>query len=273
MRLDDLDLVRAEIEEIRAARPAIIDVTPVDIGRSPSALRALAEQSDLQIFMGSGRYVESARTGEALRDPGFYRDEIIRDLLEGVDGVRAAVIGEIGTSTPITNLEEATLRGATQAQRETGAPLLIHVDLWNPSAHEALDIVEQERGDLSRTVVCHLDCSLLVREIDYHLGVLQRGAYLAFDTWGDELRYAENQQPTDTKRLDTVLALVDRGFGDRLLHSHDICTKTQLRRFGGPGYAHIPNRLFPSLHARGLSLPDVDTLFVAPARRLLGADR
>src|SRR6185295_2392788 len=161
------DLVADEIGLIPSRRPAIIDVTPVDIGRSPQGLRAIAERTGVQVFMGCGRYVEGARAGETPEDAAFYRDEIIRDLEQGVDGVRAGVIGEIGVSNPITPLEEASLRGAAQAQRQTGAPFLVHIDGWDPNAHEALDIVEEEGADLSQTLVCHLDWSVAMRSIEY----------------------------------------------------------------------------------------------------------
>src|SRR5262245_42385820 len=55
LRLGDA-LVVNEIALIESTRPAIIDVTPVDIGRSPAGLRKLATQTGIQIFMGCGRY-------------------------------------------------------------------------------------------------------------------------------------------------------------------------------------------------------------------------
>lgn len=267
------DLVADEIGLIPSRRPAIIDVTPVDIGRSPEGLRALAERTGVQVFMGCGRYVEGARAGETPEDAAFYRDEIIRDLEQGVDGVRAGVIGEIGVSNPVTALEDVSLRGAAQAQRDTGAPLLVHIDGWDPNAHEALDIVEEEGADLSQTLVCHLDWSVATHSIDYQAGVLERGVYIAFDTWGDELEYGGNQQPTDEQRIEALLELADRGYGDRILHSNDISTKTQLSRYGGSGYLHIPAVVFPRLEERGLGEKEIYDLFVRAGLDFLGVGR
>jgi phosphotriesterase-related protein len=270
LRLDDAELVAAELEVIPVQAAAIVDVTPVDIGRSPEALRALAARTGLQVFMGCGRYVESTRPRESARHPDEYRDEILRDLLDGVGGIKAAVIGEIGTSNPITPLEKATLKGAARAQVQTGAPLLIHVDLWNPAASEALEIVEGEGADVTRTVLCHLDCSLLVRDLGYHTSLLERGAMLGFDTWGDELDYGGNQQPSDRQRIDALVAICERGYGERILHSHDICTKTQLVRYGGPGYRHLSATVVPMLQERGFTAADIDNLLLQPPSRLLG---
>jgi phosphotriesterase-related protein len=183
------------------------------------------------------------------------------------------VIGEIGVSNPITPLEEVSLRGAAQAQRETGAPLLVHVDGWDPNAQEALDVVEGEGADLSQTLVCHLDWCVASRSLDYQLGVLERGVYIAFDTWGDELEYGGNQQPTDEQRITALLELAERGHGERILHSNDISTKTQLSRYGGSGYLHIPAVVFPRLVERGLSESEIYELFVRAGLDFLGVGR
>ena len=149
LRLGD-ELVADEIGLIPSRRPAIIDVTPVDIGRSPEGLRALAVKTGVQVFMGCGRYVEGARAGETAKERGVLsRRDPARSRGPASTACAPGVIGEVGVSNPITPLEEGSLRGAAQAQSKTGAPLLVHVDGWDPNAHEALDIVESEGADLA----------------------------------------------------------------------------------------------------------------------------
>ena len=41
------------------------------------------------------------------------------------------------------------------------------------------------------------------------------------------------------------------------MHSHDICTTTQLMRFGGPGFAHIPHVVRPMLLEAGPGTEEV----------------
>ena len=55
------------------------------------------------------------------------------------------------------------------------------------------------------------------------------------------------------------------------MHSHDVCLKSQLARFGGPGYAHIPRVVRPALRAAGLSEAEVARQLSGNARALLGA--
>lgn len=47
------------------------------------------------------------------------------------------------------------------------------------------------------------------------------------------------------------------GYGDRLVHAHDVCTKTQLHRHGGAGYDHLPRNVARRLRAAGLSEPEL----------------
>lgn len=49
------------------------------------------------------------------------------------------------------------LRASVRAQRATGAPLSIHPGFNAQSPWDAVRIVEQEGGDLERTIMCHVE--------------------------------------------------------------------------------------------------------------------
>ena len=73
--------------------------------------------------------------------------------------------------------------------------------------------------------------------------------------------------PNDGGRMAHVLALIEAGFGDRLLLSHDIAYKTSLVRYGGHGYHHLLVNVVPRLRAKGLDDAGVRQLLVEnPAR-------
>ena len=179
------------------------------------------------------------------------------------------MIGEIGTSDPILPIELAALTGAAQAQQFTGLPLYVHLHPFARRGAEALDIVEQAGGNLAKTVLCHLDPQI-PSGLDYHRSLLHRGATIAFDLWGDEDVYGADRMPTDDERIAALLELIADGFGGQLVHSHDVCLKSQLTRFGGPGYAHIPRVIRPRLLAAGLSPAEVGRQLSGNARALLG---
>jgi phosphotriesterase-related protein len=246
----------------------VIDVTPDSVGRDPGRLAAIARASGLDIVMGCGPYIAEARLDD---DPAWpaehYRDALLAELWS--EGPRPAVIGEIGTSDPILPMEVAALTGAAQAQATLpGVALYVHLHPFARRGHEALDIVESGGGDLGRTVLCHLDPQIPAG-LDYHRSLLARGCTIAFDLWGDEDQYGADRMPTDDERIAALLELIGAGFGGQLVHSHDVCLKSQLTRFGGPGYAHIPQVVRPRLLAAGLSVAEVARQLSGNARALL----
>jgi phosphotriesterase-related protein len=257
----------AELEDLGAT--LVIDVTPDSVGRDPERLAAIARASGVDIVMGCGPYIAEARPGD---DPDWppehYRDALLGQLR--VDGPRPAVIGEIGTSDPIHPVEVAALTGAAQAQAALpGVALYVHLHPFARRGHEALDIVGDAGGDLERTVLCHLDPQIPAG-LDYHRSLLERGCTIAFDLWGDEDQYGADRMPTDDERIAALLELIGAGFGGQLVHSHDVCLKSQLERFGGPGYAHIPRVVRPRLRAAGLAEAEVARQLSGNARALLG---
>jgi phosphotriesterase-related protein len=247
----------------------VIDVTPDSVGRDPARLAGIARASGLDVVMGCGPYIAEARPGD---DPSWpperYRDELLASLR--ADGPRPAVIGEIGTGDPIQPVEVAALTGAAQAQAALpGVPLYVHLHPFARRGHEALDIVERGGGDLARTVLCHLDPQI-PSGLDYHRSLLARGCTIAFDLWGDEDQYGADRMPTDDERITALLELIAAGHGGQLVHSHDVCLKSQLARLGGPGYAHISRVVRPRLLAAGLSQAEVARQLSGNARALLG---
>jgi phosphotriesterase-related protein len=75
--------------------------------------------------------------------------------------------------------------------------------------------------------------------------------------------------PTDWMRLRCIRRLFDAGLADRVIASHDICTRSRLQSLGGHGYAHLPRNVVPLMRDRGFSESDVETLLVRTPRRLL----
>lgn len=267
--LDDPSEMVAELARLPAPdQTLIVDVTPANVGRDPERLAAVAQAVGVDLVYGCGRYIAESRSAEDDRlTAADYRDEILADFAD--DRRRPAVIGEIGTGDPIQPVERESLRGAALAQAELGVPLYVHLHPWARRGHQALDIVEDAGGDLRRTVLCHLDPQIS-GGLDYHLELCQRGATIAFDIWGDEFDYGAVAMPSDGERLAATFALIERGYGDRLVHAQDVCTKTQLRCFGGPGYDHLPRVVAPRMRAAGLDDGEVHRQLARNVLSLLG---
>lgn len=267
--LCDEDEAIAELQRyFRAGGNSLVDATCIGMGRDPLALQRISRATGLKIVMGTGFYVEKAH-------PAYVKDSsiddlaaiMVKDIIEGVgwNEVKCGVIGEIGVTGmlkgpsrakvgPITPDEEKVLRAAARAGKATGAAVLVHLDPLPPlGAQTAIDVLEDEGLPHDRMIIGHID---QVQDLEYHLAAARRGVFVEYDAWGREY-YREEWGHSfvmgqDAWRVKFVKAMVEAGFGGQLLFAQDVCFKTDLHAYGGWGYAHILNHIFPMLLDAGV---------------------
>src|SRR5579859_5444290 len=213
--IDDPELSIKELLHYReAGGQGLIDMTTVGIKPDPESLSYIARAAGIHVVMGCG-YYRQPLLPESLHDRST--EEIADDLLlwlsEGMYGttIRAGLMGELGTSSPIYPFEERQLRAAARVQQKTGASINVHPLIWGHEHLRILDILEVEGADLSRIVISH--CDELV-EPEWHAKIAERGAVLSFDTFGSETYFDEQfgQEPRDTERIECILRLLERGY-------------------------------------------------------------
>jgi phosphotriesterase-related protein len=263
---------------LEAGGGALVDATNTDLARDPAALARISEATGLHIVMGAGHYIGAYHPLDMHeRTESDLMAEIVRDIEEGAEGtdIRSGIIGEVGIEHPMTANERKSLRAAAIAQRATGAALLVHPGRHPESPFDAVEVVREACGDLSRTVIAHIDRTLFDRADMRRLAAT--GVYLEFDLFGQEssfYQYAPIDMPNDAMRIDHLLHLFEAGFGERLLTSQDICRKTSLVTWGGWGYGHIISNVVPVMLRKGMKPHQVDMLLIDnPARMLTFAAR
>jgi phosphotriesterase-related protein len=199
--------------------------------------------------------------------------EIVAELRRGADGtgIRPGIIGEVGCSWPLLPTERKTLRASARAQRATGAPLMVHPGRHERAPQEIVAILEEAGADLGRTIMCHIDRTILRREPLRDLA--RTGCVIEYDLFGHEhALYPPNHavdQPNDGMRLRFMRWLIDEGFGRQIVISHDIDNQIYLSRYGGPGYGHILENVVPLMRRRGFSREEIDAILIETPRRLL----
>jgi phosphotriesterase-related protein len=224
--------------------------------------------------MGSGYYLEGSHPDDvATMDVDAIAQRIIADVGGGEDkpDIMAGLIGEIGVSKDFSPAERKSLRGAARAAKATGVPLSIHLPGWERLGHEVLDLVQEEGADLRHTVLCHMNPSHA--DLAYQTSLADRGAFLEYDMIGMDYYYADQraQSPSDEENARAIVALVEKGYGERLLLSQDVFLKMMLTRFGGFGYGYILRHFVPRLKRHGLDQPTIDLLMTANPRRVFSA--
>ena len=268
----------AAVEEVsrfrRVGGGTIVDPTCRGIGRDPEALQRISRATGLHVVMGAGYYLnQSHPQWVASMSVGDVASEIERDVLEGVRGIKAGIIGEIGVSADFTSEEEKVLRGAARAQSRTGAPLEVHLPGWERLAGRVLDIVEEEGGELTSTILCHMNPS--GRDPDYQMDLAGRGAWLEYDMLGMDFFYADQQaqSPSDGENARALERLKEAGFLGSVLLSQDVFVKIQLVRYGGTGYAHILENFLPRLRRHGFTDQEIDLLVTENPKKALTGGR
>lgn len=274
MVVNDLDDAVAELSAYRRqGGTAIVDATSVGLGRDPEGLVQVAVRTDLHVVMGSGFYHHDYHPPElAGRSREEIATEIHHDVVDGVvDGIRSGLIGEIGLGWPVHEVEARVLSAAVDAQRSTGAALMVHPGRHGDAPMEAMRRITADGGDAHRVVMSHVDRTLF--ELDAMLELADTGCYLEFDLFGQESSYyplAEIDMPNDATRVDHLVALTERGHGDRLLVSQDICVKSHLQKYGGEGYGHLLRNVVPLMRRKGFDDDAIHRLTVHNPLEVLG---
>ncbi|MGW2545927.1 phosphotriesterase family protein [Kitasatospora sp. NPDC001574] len=262
--LDDRDVAVAEAAALRSAGGGtLVDVTTPDLGRDPAGLRRIAEASGLHVVMGAGRH-HPART-DGSRDAEPLVEEIVRDLTEGVDGVRAGVIGALAALDPADAAERAVLVAAARASAATGAPVSLTRSADPVVQQRVLDLLAEEGADLARVAVGH--CDPLSPHPDDLEPLLARGVFVQFDRLG--LLPSVHSVSDDQDVAAAVLDLARRGRAGQVLLSQGVCAKAQLLAHGGGGYGFVLRQFAPYLRMVGADDALVETLTVRNPRRFL----
>jgi predicted metal-dependent phosphotriesterase family hydrolase len=259
--LNDPTLAAAELQKyVDAGGRTLVDVTSGGLRGDPVALREMSESTGLHIVRGSGFYRQAYFPPELDElSTDAVADLIVRDIEEGVDGVRAGIIGEIGCDRFITALEERSFRAAARAHRRTGLTITTHAARW-PVGTAQLDLLVEEGVDPARVVIGHCD---MVPDHDYHLAIAKRGAWVQLDTVQGGSEYDTRQ------RLEWIRSFADAGHLDQVLLSQDVCLRTDYAAFGGPGYAYVVTTFAGLLRAEGFDDADLHRLLVDNPRRML----
>jgi phosphotriesterase-related protein len=248
-----------------------IDVSCRGIGPFPEKLGRVSEGSGVNIIMATGYYYETSHPPEVkAMTISQLVDQMIEDITVGVNGtgIKAGIIGEIGLSWDFTADEIKCLRAAVQASLQTNVPLTIHQPSFYRMANRVVDIVLEEGGDLRHTIIDHMCAS--GEDLGYQLSVLERGVFIEYDLIGSDLYYPSigTGQPTDDENAAHLKRLIDAGYVEQLLLSHDIFIKICLKHYGGRGYGHILKNFVPMLQEIGVSDQQIHTMLVENPQRL-----
>jgi phosphotriesterase-related protein len=266
----DEPVIVGELGKFAAAGgSAFVDLTLPGVGRDPEWLARISRASGLHVVMGSGWYRDAYYPAEALidrRSVDDLADEIVREATVGVGetGIRAGIIGEIGTDKPwLSAREERVHRAAARAARQTGLAITTHA-VQSTVGLDQLTVFEEEGADLTRVVIGHADSH---PDAGYHNAIVERGASVEFDFLG--MSFTPLERHGEGRIVESICELLAHGHAERILLSQDVCHDSQLTRYGGNGYTYLADTFLPRLRAAGVSDDEIRTITIDNPRRLL----
>lgn len=247
-----------------------------NMGRNAPGLRRIADQAGLKIVAGTGFYLEGTHPDYVRTDSvGELAARMTRDVTEGIGdtGIRAGIIGEIGTST-FTDREQKVLRACGAAHRATGAAISLHTHVGCPTGERSVRLLTEEGVAASRIIVGHMDENLVsfqpgLAHLDYHRRVADMGVYIQYDTFGAEWYYDQNREPMDAERASAVATLISEGHLDQILLGQDVWLKNCYKHYGGLGYDHLFTGVKTLLAQAGVTQAQFQQLLVDNPRRAL----
>jgi phosphotriesterase-related protein len=242
---DVIALMAPEIAKAQALGvTALVECSTVGVGRRADILKAVSEATGFPLVAPTGVYREPwipdwahAATEEALR-------EWMHGELEGTieqSGVQAGWIKLSAGDDGLTECETKILRAAAHAAAATNAAIGSHT-IRGRVVHDQLDHLEKAGYTPTRYIWIHASAE---PEFTFNLEVARRGAWIEYDWIGGE---------PDDPVIDRILRMLDAGFGDRLLLSHDRGWFDPAQPGGGvpKPYTYLNETFLPKLRAAGV---------------------
>jgi phosphotriesterase-related protein len=254
----------------------IVDATPADVGgRDPILLRDLSAKSGVNIIASTGLFPESVGAANYYKWQSTMRgrnlDEDLYELFStelnvGIrrSGVRAGLI-KIATGDPaIRDYESTVIKAAVRVAKETGVSIITHTEAATVGPAQQ-ELFLRFGANPERVMIGHQNNSEV---LEYALSQLEKpGFYLGFDRVNPLMSTASE---------DNAVSLVVRGYGSRIMLSHD-CIFVWLGRPGNlpERYADwypdfLFKRLLPKMKAAGVTDEQIRGILVDNPRRFFG---
>jgi phosphotriesterase-related protein len=260
----------------------ILDMTVPGIGRDPSLVARAVEGTGLKVMFATGFYTyDHLPLGFRLRGPGKWLDgddRLLESLFEadltvgiGDTGFRAAVLKIVADEPGMTEDVDRLARAVANVHLRTGAPICTHAHAPSGRGLDQQRALAEKGVDLGRVMIGHSNES---SDHDYLTKIIDNGSYLGWDRCGLPVAV-----PLDAQ-IDTLAALCERGYADRIMLSHD--KSVFMDWFSNAEvdpvlpdwrYSYIHDGVLPGLRERGVSDDQIEQMLIRNPRAFFGAAR
>lgn len=255
---------------------SFMDLTTHDLGQDIEFMVDASRASGVHVIPTTGFWCDPPRSTMD-RDADATADIFVREIEYGIGrtNVRAGMI-KVGSDREdgMTPLQERVWRAAARACKRTGTPINTHCSRPEHGADQ-LRIFMEEGAPMDRISIGHVGDTT---DVSYLESLLRAGVYLTMD------RYSAGRNPTWEQRNTTVKALIDRGWGNKIMLGHDagmagwVWAGRDIPRNGGLARSNPHGALFlskvalPALLKDGVSQDAIDVMMRETPRRFLSGE-
>jgi phosphotriesterase-related protein len=245
---DVIAQMRPEIERAKAAGvTALVECTPVGVGRRADILRAVSEATQFPLVVPTGIYREPwipAWAHEASEDELY--EWMLTELQEEIEdsGVRAGWIKLSAGDDGLTACETKILRAAARAGYATNSLIGSHT-IRGRVVNDQLRIIEEAGYAPERFISIHAQAE---PDVALNLEIARRGAWIEYDGIGNQEWF------TDAAYVERIQRMLEAGLADRILLSHDRGWYDPAQPGGGvpKPFTYLQETFLPKLRAAGL---------------------
>lgn len=278
--IDREGTIKEAVSQLTEARSeglrSIVEVSTLDLGRDPLAMKQVSEESDINIICATGIWRDIPRVfWEA--SPDLIASMFIREIEEGIEDtdIKAGVIKVANDKGGVTPAGEIILRAAARAQKATGVPISTHT--WAPErvGEQQLSIFEDEGVNFNRVYIGHSNDTT---DTEYLAGLMSKGAWVGMDRFPGG---AAGDTPKWEERTETIKKLIDAGFANQIMLGHDWSPKMSgasheklesRRRYNPDGYLFITRNVLPKLWDMGVTKETTNNIMIHNPERFFNGD-
>ena len=195
----------------------VVEPSCMYLGRDVRLMKRVSEKTGLQIVPCTGIYTyEHLPTPLVSRSADEIADLFVYDIEQGIQGtdIKAAFLKCAADEPGVTENVEKVHRAVARASLRTGAPIMAHSRPASDTAPRQIEIFAEEGVDLGKVQIAHCGDS---PDADYIESLIEKGVWAGLDRYGIEM-YLPFEQ-----RIAAHLALLERGYADRIFVSADSC--------------------------------------------------
>ena len=254
----------------------VVEPSALFLTRDAAFSKRVADESGLNVVLATGIYTyDHLPQVLANRDEDAIAAIFVYEIENGIQGtgIKPAFIKCAADEPGITPNIEKVHRAAARASVQTGLPIMAHSRPASGTGPEQMRIFAEEGVEPAKVQIAHTGDT---DDLDYIEKLLDTGCWIGMDRYGLDLFL-----PTEHRNV-TVLALLEKGYAERMFLSQDYCSSIDwfpaevqeyLKANEVPKWSmtFLFEEVIPELKERGMTDEQLTTMLEENPKRWLGA--